>query len=96
MDMSRKNRYIPPADIILDLLNEEEDVTEAILDFYGGYIASASSISQHNTDGIYEGNFKDEDLMQDIRVAVIKALPPLRRKLKQFIEEPGALVIVIR
>lgn len=76
---------IPPADIILALLNNEPRNDLDFLEFYDGYIHAAATEPVYTADGNRTGYFINEDLVQEIRIEFLKSLPLLRRRLIQDI-----------
>lgn len=75
----KNKRIFPPTDIIVDVLNEESYAEEKILRFYENYIISACKEMRYNSEGYCKGVYINEDLAQDIRLAVFNCLPYLRR-----------------
>jgi len=88
--MIQKEKIIPlpPADILLDILNDKKDASERILQFYESYILGIASEPVYSSDGVKMGIYIDEDLAQDIRLAVVRSLPRLRESVikKYFCE----------
>ena len=83
---------VPPADMILDLLSEKPGVEEAFLNFYDSYIRSIATVSQ-----CYENKytyFIDEDLDQELRIALVRSLPILRRNILDRISRQRAIVMI--
>ena len=74
---------VPPADIILDLLNNKPKNDIKLLDYYDGYIHSAATEPVYTPDGNRQGLFINEDLIQEIRIEFLRCLPVLRRNLKE-------------
>ncbi len=90
-------RVIPPADILLGLLNEDPGSDEAFLRFYDDYIRAASIEHLGRSGGNRGECYLNEDLMQEIRMAVLKSLPILRRTLleKHLVGHPSRDPIVV-
>ena len=86
---------VPPADIILNLLNDEPQKDIELLDYYDGYIHAAATETVYTTDGNRKGVFINEDLMQEIRVEFLRSLPVLRQKLISSLLQNKAVVIVL-
>ena len=78
---AHKNIFIPPADIILELLNDNPQKDINFLDFYDGYIHKTAEELIYTTDGSKTGYFINEDLVQEIRIEFVKSLKTLRKKL---------------
>lgn len=75
----KSKKIFPPTDVIVDVLNEESYAEEKVLRFYENYIISACKELQYNTEGYCKGVHINEDIAQDIRLAVFNCLPYLRR-----------------
>lgn len=73
--------FIPPADIILELLNDDPQKDIDFLNFYDGYIHKIAEEPIYTADGGITGYFINEDLVQEIRIEFIKSLKTLRKKL---------------
>ncbi|MCI9449410.1 MAG: helix-turn-helix domain-containing protein [Clostridiales bacterium] len=74
----RKKIILPPADIILELLNDEPQNDIHLLEFYNGYIHAAATESLYTVDGLKAGYHINEDLVQEIRIEFLKSLSALR------------------
>lgn len=94
---NNKNPVVPPADIILALLNNELRNDLDFLEFYDGYIHAAATEPVYTADGNRTGYFINEDLVQEIRIDFLRSLSPLRKKLVQNIlcTEPDNIPVVI-
>ena len=81
--------------MIVDLLNGE-DISDEILYLYHNYIVAASTMTINNV--VYDSaeNYVDEDLMQTIRMNVIKCLPNLRKNLICHLDSKDKFEINIR
>lgn len=92
-----KKIVLPPADVILELLNDEPQKDNHLLDFYNGYIHAAATESLYTIDGLRTGYHINEDLVQEIRIEFLKSLSTLRRKLIECIltQEPEEIPVVI-
>lgn len=90
------NRYIPipPADIILDLLNDEPQKDIELLDYYDGYIHSSATEPVYSMDGTRQGVFINEDLVQEIRIEFLRSLPVLYRKLIEILLADQAATVL--
>lgn len=87
---------VPPADLILDLLNDAPQKDIEFLDFYDGYIHSAATKPVYSADGCLKGYFVDTDLVQDIRLELLRSLPVLRRRLIEAISAPDTVVVLLQ
>lgn len=79
------------AELILDLLNNEDRITSEIMNFYSGYIKTAATLNVCNGE-IY-GNAFSEDLAQEMRIGLVKSIPIFRRKLLKKHSEPVVIII---
>lgn len=93
----QKKILVPPADIILALLNNEPQNDFDFLEFYDGYIHAAATELVYTPDGNKAGYFINDDLVQEIRIEFLKSLSSLRKKLMQNIQnkEPDKIPIMI-
>ena len=87
----KKKNMVPPADIILNMLNEEPGADLALLDFYGGYIQRASIEPSYTEERFDNGKRINEDLRHEIEIAFLKGLVSLRHN----ICKSGSAVFVI-
>lgn len=85
---------VPPADIILNLLNNEPQKDIELLDYYDGYIHSAATEPVYSMDGTKQGVFINEDLVQEIRIEFLRSLPVLRRKLVDILLADQAATVL--
>lgn len=86
---------VPPADIILNLLNDEPQKDIDFLDYYDGYIHSAATEPVYTSDGNRHGYFINEDMVQEIRIEFVRSLPVLRRKLIEKFFTHEAVIIML-
>ena len=77
--MKKRRNIIPPADIILDLINDEPHTDVRVLDFYEGYILTLAKESKYTAGGEFICFEVNEDLAQELRVALFRSLPKLRQ-----------------
>lgn len=89
-----KNYKIPPADVILDILNENPNTENRILDFYENYITAVAKQS-HEPKADFISKEDTEDLAQEIRIAVARCIPALRKVLINTRLNNEPLVVVI-
>ena len=89
----KKRKKIPlPADIILDLINDEPRADIRVLNFYEGYILAMAKESKFNANGEFVCSVVNEDLAQELRIALYRSLPKLRRA---FFREFGNKPVVV-
>ena len=90
----KKNRNIPD-NIILNILNQIDDAEDDVLDYYEGYIREVATEPVYSKDGNRTGYYYDEDLAQELRLALSKALPALREILiKNHLEKRPVIVVL--
>lgn len=87
-----KNK-VPPADIILGLLNNKKEKEDELLNFYDSYIKAASficltSLQQNISD-------YDEDLAQEMRLNLIKSVPVLRKRIIRLKSSDHSLIVLV-
>lgn len=87
-----KNK-VPPADIILGLLNNKKEKEDELLIFYDSYIKAASficltSVQQNISD-------YDEDLAQEMRLNLIKSVPVLRKRIIRLKSSDHSLIVLV-
>ena len=90
-NIEKKKIIVPPADIILNMLNEKPGADLALLDFYGGYIQRASIEPSYTEEEFDNGKRINEDLRLEIEIAFLKGLVSLRHN----ICKNGCMVFVI-
>ena len=77
----KKNRKIPDH-IILNVLNKAASAEDEVLDYYEDYIREVATEPVYSADGSRSGYYYyDEDLAQELRLALAQALPALRETL---------------
>lgn len=79
--MKRKSkRYILPDErLILGILNRTPGASDEVLAFYDRYIREMATDPVYAADGSRTGYFYDEDLAQELRLALSQSLPAVRR-----------------
>lgn len=95
MKIETYKHSVLPADIILDLLNDNPKTNVDLLDYYNNYIRSVSTESVYTSSGNKKGYFINEDLAQEIQIELLRCLPVLRKKLIAIMENDMPLVFVI-
>ena len=94
MRSRKKNRNIPD-NIILNILNQTDDAEDDVLDYYEGYIREVATEPVYSKEGNRTGYYYDEDLAQELRIALSKALPALRETLiKNHLEKRPVIVVL--
>lgn len=76
-----KKRILPNEKMIMDILNGNPDAVESILSFYERYIRKIAMHPVYSQDGRRTGYFYDEDLAQELRVALSRSVPTVRELL---------------
>lgn len=90
----KKNRNIPD-NIILNILNQTDNAEDDVLDYYEGYIREVATEPVYSKEGNRTGYYYDEDLAQELRIALSKALPALRETLiKNHLEKRPVIVVL--
>lgn len=88
----RKKKIIPPADIILDVIYDAPCAEEKVLKFYDNYINSAAKEAVSGKEEFVI----NEDLVQDIRLAVLNALPYFRKAFgHKYLRNKVSVVLVL-
>ena len=77
----KRNKILPDKHIILDIIKEKEGINETVLTFYENYIRGMATDPIYSKDGIRAGYCYDDDLAQELRLALSQCLPALRRAL---------------
>ncbi len=78
-----------PIEIVLSVLNNEQNADVKLLDFYTPYISSIGAIEENDVVHV------DEDLIQEIKIAVIKAIPKLREALVNKHFKDDSIVVIV-
>lgn len=94
---NRNNRNIPvpPADIILGLLNDDPSTDKVFLDFYDSYIHAAATEPRFTSEGDFDSYILNDDLLQEIKITLVRSLPVLRRKILDYLNGEPVFVIVV-
>lgn len=72
-------RIVPSEKLVLKILNNESGATEETISFYERYIQKMATDPVYASDGNRTGYFYDEDLAQELRLALSQSLPAVRR-----------------
>lgn len=84
----------PSPDMVLKLLRAEPTVLCEYLSFYDVYIRAAATERIYSVDDCcYTTRFND-DLKQEIDIALAKSLVPLRQKLIQYLNGECVLLLI--
>lgn len=76
-----KKRILPNEKMILAILNSDPDVAETILSFYERYIQQMATNPPYSSDCSQGSRYYDEDLAQELRIALSQSLPSVRMAL---------------
>lgn len=90
-----KKRILPSEKLVLNILNGETDASEQAVSFYERYIREMATDPVYAADGSRTGYFYDEDLAQELRVALSQSLPAVREVLikRHFTNRPVVVVL---
>lgn len=90
-----KKRILPSEKLVLNILNGETDASEQTVSFYERYIREIATDPVYAADGSRTGYFYDEDLAQELRVALSQSLPAVREVLikRHFTNRPVVVVL---
>lgn len=90
-----KKRILPSEKLVLNILNGETDASEQTVSFYERYIREMATDPVYAADGSRTGYFYDEDLAQELRVALSQSLPAVREVLikRHFTNRPIVVVL---
>lgn len=92
---NRKKKRNIPDHIILNILNQAASAESDVLDHYEGYIREVATEPVYSKDGNRTGYYYDEDLAQELRMALSQALPALRETLiKNHLEKRPVIVVL--
>lgn len=93
--MKKRRKIIPPADIILDLINDEPDVDTKIIEFYDAYILEIAKEPKYTPEGEFARYEVNDDLAQELRIAVFRSLPKLRKAFFKRFGDKKPMVVVV-
>ncbi len=94
MKNKRKRRNIPEH-IVLNILNQAIGAEDDVLEHYEGYIRETATEPVYSKGGARTGYYYDEDLAQELRVALAQAIPDLREALiKNHLENRPVIVVL--
>ena len=95
MKHRERKRILPGEKLVLDILNSETGISENTISFYERYIQEMATDPVYGPDGARTGYFYDEDLAQELRVALSQSLPAVREVLinRHFTNRPVVVVL---
>jgi len=95
MKRKGRRRILPSEKLVLDILNGQTGASEQTVSFYERYIREMATDPVYAADGSRTGYFYDEDLAQELRVALSQSLPAVREVLikRHFTNRPVVLVL---
>lgn len=90
-----KKHILPDEKLVLSILNKDPKAQDETLSFYERYIREMATDPVYATDGSRTGYFYDEDLAQELRMALSQCLPAVREVLikRYFANRPVAAVL---
>ena len=90
-----KKRILPSEKLVLNILNSSPDAAEDTLSFYERYIREMATDPVYAPDGSRTGCFYDEDLAQELRLALSQSLPAVREVLikRHFTNRPVVVIL---
>ena len=95
MKAKNKKNILPSAKLILKVLNREDDAKDEVVDFYECYIKAMATEPVYSKDGSRKGYFYNEDLAQELRMALSECLPALRKVLLKCHYSDCPVVLVV-
>jgi len=78
-----KYKCVLPPEIMIDILNQVEGTDLKIIEYYTPYMKKLATKNIYSKDGRCIGRILDEDLLQEMKVNIIKSMPAIRRMLLQ-------------
>lgn len=95
MKNKRKRKTVPTDEIILNILNKNPKTEEQVIEFYENYIREMATDPVYSEDGNRTGYYYDEDLAQELRIALAQCLPALRNVLiKRHLDDRPVIVVL--
>ena len=90
-----KKRILPSEKLVMNILNSTPGAEEDVLSFYEHYIQEMATDPVYAADGSRSGYFYDEDLAQELRLALSQSLPAVREALikRHFTNRPVVLIL---
>ena len=96
MKQNSNKRILPSDKLVLGILNGEATASEDVLIFYERYIQEMATDPVYAADGSRMGYFYDEDLAQELRLALSLSLPTVRKVLinNHFTNQPSLVPFI--
>ena len=95
MKNKRKRKNVPSDEIILNILNQKPRAEDDVIEFYENYIREMATDPVYSEEGNRTGYYYDEDLAQELRIALTQCLPALRSVLiKRHLEDRPVIVVL--
>lgn len=90
-----RKRILPSEKLVLNILNGTSEAPDETLAFYEHYIREMATDPVYAPDGSRSGYFYDEDLAQELRLALSQSLPAVREALikRHFTNRPVVLIL---
>lgn len=81
--------------LVLKVLNREPSAREEVVEFYERYIREMATDRVYGPDGAVTGYYIDNDLAQELRMALSESLPAVREVLikRHFTNRPVVVVL---
>ena len=85
-----RKRILPSEKLVLNILNGDSSASADAISFYERYIREMATDPVYAADGSRSGYFYDEDLAQELRIALSQSLPAVREVLikRHFVNRP--------
>lgn len=95
MKNKNKRSILPSEKLVLKILNRDKEAKREVVDFYERYIMEMATEPVYSKDGSRSGYFYNEDLAQELRMALSECLPALREVLvkRHYTDRPIVLVL---
>ena len=95
MKRKGKKHILPSAKLVMNILNKEKGTEDAVVGFYEQYIREMATDPVYDSEGSRTGYFYDEDLAQELRIALAESLPAVREVLikRHFTNRPVVVVL---
>lgn len=90
-----RKRILPSEKLVLNILNGDPSAPADTVSFYERYIHEMATDPVYAADGSRSGYFYDEDLAQELRIALSQSLPAVREVLikRHFANRPVVVVL---
>ena len=80
-------KCVLPPEIMLDILNQVEGTDLKIIEYYTPYMKRIATKEIRSKDGRCIRRILDEDLLQEMKIEIIKSMPAIRRMLLQKVKK---------